>query len=214
MTKLFICGVCGRSIIEGELCNCPFCGAHKDKVYEYKASKNKWRCNVCNCEFDEKPDICPVCGAKADRIVEIHSNPNKQDTDFDNIAEVDLKNVQKALDVEVSNSTFYFSAAEKSDCVEEKYLFQSLGEVEREHAIIWQKVLNLKNLPTSDDMAHTSSLINLKESHSREDKAIKFYAEAANSSIDGRIKILFEALVEIETDHLKMSETRIDNFAK
>ncbi|MFX1414952.1 MAG: ferritin family protein, partial [Promethearchaeota archaeon] len=48
-----------------------------------------------------------------------------------------------------------------------------------------------------------------EESHSREERAIKFYNEAAVKSSNPRIKEIFEAFVEVETDHLKLSEQRL-----
>lgn len=214
MTKLLLCGVCGRSFISGEVCNCPFCGAHKNHVFEFKAKTAKWRCSVCGYECDDLPDRCPVCAAKAERFVHIDPQNDESKSLFDlELSEIDITNAQKALDVEVSNSTFYFCAAKKSDSLNERYLFQSLGEVEHQHAVIWKNVLKLQEMPNGDDGCSTSGFLNLKESHEREDKAIKFYAEASETSENEKLKMLFKALVEIESDHLKMSADRIEAMA-
>lgn len=203
--------MCGKPIISGEVCNCPFCGAHIKYISEYQGQSAKWRCTVCNHLFDEVPDICPICSASPDKFVK-----NTDETDsFDlELKEIDVKNAQKALDVEVSNSTFYFCAAEKSDRQSERKLFLALGDVEYQHAVIWQNILKLKEMPKSDDKCSVSSLGNLEESHRREDFAIKFYAEAAETSENARMKSLFIALVEIETDHLNMSQLRIKSYSK
>ena len=50
---------------------------------------------------------------------------------------------------------------------------------------------------------------NLEESHARETRAIEFYRQAAAESANERIKQLFTAFVEVETDHLKLSEERL-----
>ncbi len=50
---------------------------------------------------------------------------------------------------------------------------------------------------------------NLEESHSREDRAIKFYSQAATEAKNARVKEIFEAFVEVETDHLHLSEARL-----
>jgi len=50
---------------------------------------------------------------------------------------------------------------------------------------------------------------NLEESHSREDRAIKFYSQAAVEAKNPRVKEIFEAFVEVETDHLHLSEVRL-----
>ena len=49
----------------------------------------------------------------------------------------------------------------------------------------------------------------LKDSHARETRAIEFYKKAAAESENARVKEIFEAFVEVETDHLKLSEQRI-----
>jgi len=210
MTKLFICGVCGKAIIGDGACNCPFCGAHKQHISEYKTSKLKWRCSVCNNFFDKVPSVCPVCSASSSKFVKVGADGLPESVL--ELSTVDKDNAKKALAIEVSNSTFYFCAAEKSDKDEERKLFRALGKIEFEHAEIWQKTLGIKELPKSGDGCVTSSLANLKESFSREDSAIKFYAKAAESSNSPRMKMLFSTLVEIENDHLNMSSKRIKSF--
>jgi len=210
MTKLYMCSVCGKPIIGDERCNCPFCGAHTKYVLEFREQKSKWCCAVCNQLFDEVPHKCPVCGADKSKFVEVKE---KKDHSELKLSKQDIANAQKALEVEVSNSTFYFVAAKKSDQVWERRLFRALGEVEYEHAIIWQTILKLDQMPISKDDSSTSSLINLKESHAREEVAILFYGEAAVSSDNPRLKMLFKALVEIENDHLDMSEVRIKSLS-
>jgi len=210
MAKLYICGVCGKAIIGDGICNCPFCGAHKQHVSELRALKSKWRCTVCNNLFEKVPGKCPVCGAGSDKFVKVEQ---------DGLAEVSIKlsqtdkdNAKKALDIEVSNSTFYFCAAKKSSQEEERKLFLALGKIEFEHAEIWQKILEIKTMPKSGDGCVVSTLANLKEAFSREDAAIKFYARAAKGSDSPRMKMLFLALVEIENDHLDMSRQRIKSL--
>ncbi|MEI6144383.1 MAG: ferritin family protein [Candidatus Berkelbacteria bacterium] len=210
MTKLFVCGVCGKEIIGDGVCNCPFCGAHKQHISEYKTNKLKWRCSVCNNFFDKVPSVCPVCSASSSKFVQVPENELADDKLV--LSKTDKGNAKKAFAIEVSNSTFYFCAAEKSDKDEERKLFRALGKIEFEHAEIWQKILGIKELPKSSDGCVASSLANLKEAFSREDAAIKFYAEAAESSDSPRMKMLFSTLVEIENDHLDMSSGRIKSF--
>jgi len=50
---------------------------------------------------------------------------------------------------------------------------------------------------------------NLEESHARETRAIEFYQKAADEAENARVKQIFEELVVIETDHLKLSEQRL-----
>lgn len=167
-----------------------------------------WRCEICGDPYigDEAPANCPFCGVKKkymketrDAVVNFNLVLNAQD----------LANARHALDVEVSNSTFYFCAAAKTDNAEGRLLFKALGKVEAEHAAIWKKILKLDKVPQGNDTCHIANLENLQDSHARETQAIEFYARAARESHDPRIKQIFEALVEVETDHLKLSEQRM-----
>ncbi|MCK4531535.1 MAG: ferritin, partial [Candidatus Aenigmarchaeota archaeon] len=97
----------------------------------------------------------------------------------------------------------------KTDDEEGKLLFKVLGKVEAEHASVWRKILKLDSIPKGDDPCHVSNKENLEDSHARETRAIEFYKKAAEESENPRVKQIFEALVEVETDHLKLSEERL-----
>ena len=109
----------------------------------------------------------------------------------------------------MSNATFYSCAAEKTDDTEGKLLFKALGKIEAEHAAIWRKVLRLPKTPAGNDTCHRENVKNLNESHERETRAIAFYKRSAEESAHERLKQIFRALVEIETDHLALSEARL-----
>ena len=121
----------------------------------------------------------------------------------------DWANAEHALKVEISNATFYSCAAGKTDDPEGKILFKALGKIEAEHASIWRKILKRESLPPGSETCHMENVENLKESHARETRAIEFYKKSAAEADHPRIRQLFEALVEIETDHLFLSEERL-----
>lgn len=167
-----------------------------------------WRCEICGDPYvGEAPPLnCPFCGAHEQYIKEAKD----AEVNFDlELNETDKANAEHALQVEVSNTTFYFCAAKDTDDEEGKLLFKALGKVEAEHASIWRKVLKLNSVPSSNDSCHINNKENLQESHDREIKAIDFYRKAAQESKNQRIKQIFIALVEIETDHLKLSGERL-----
>jgi len=168
-----------------------------------------WRCIICGDPYigSDPPDNCPFCGAyrkyiKAASEAEVSFNVK--------LSKKDKSNAERALEVEISNSEFYFCAARETDDDEGKLLFKALGKVEREHASIWKKILKKDSIPPGNEDCHESNIDNLKESHERELRAIKFYKKAAQEAENARIKEIFEALVEVETDHLQMSEERLE----
>ena len=88
-------------------------------------------------------------------------------------------------------------------------MFKALGKIEAEHAAIWRKILKLAKVPTGNETCHTENVQNLNESHERETRAIAFYKKAGGESDNSRVRQIFEALVEIETDHLHLSAARL-----
>lgn len=167
-----------------------------------------WRCEICGDPYigDSPPDNCPFCGAHKVYIKEA----KEADVNFDvELNEKDKVNAEKALQVEVSNAAFYSCAAMKTDDNEGKLLFKALGKVEAEHASIWRKILKLGSASRDEDSCHVNNKENLEESHKRETSAIEFYKKAAEESENKRVKQIFEALVEVETDHLQLSEDRL-----
>lgn len=123
--------------------------------------------------------------------------------------EKEKANAGKALELEISNSEFYFCAAEKTDDEEDKPLFMALGGVEAEHVSIWRKILKLDKINLGKGQCSESNITNLEESHNREEMAIKFYREAVKESENAFVRKIFGALVQVENDHLKLAEERL-----
>lgn len=167
-----------------------------------------YRCTVCGDAYigTNAPPNCPFCGAHIDYIKEAKEVVVNFDVP---LSARDQANVDHALKVELSNSAFYACAANQSNDPEGKILFKALGKIEAEHASIWRKILKLGSVQPGNDACHTENVENLQESHERETRAIAFYRKSAAESDHPRIRQLFEALVEIETDHLYLSEERL-----
>jgi len=167
-----------------------------------------WRCEICGDPYigETPPANCPFCGAHLRYIKEAC----KTAADFDvQLNSRDRANVEHALEVEISNSAFYFCAAMQTNDPEGKLLFKALGKVEAEHASIWKKILKLPSIPAGSEQCYPENSENLRESHRRETNAIEFYKISAKESENPRIRQLFEALVEVETDHLHLSQERL-----
>ena len=167
-----------------------------------------YRCIICGDAYigASPPPNCPFCGAHVGYILEAQ----EAQVNFDvPLSGKDQANVEHALKVEISNSAFYACAANQTNDPEGKILFKALGKVEAEHASIWRKILKLGSVAPGADACHTENVENLKESHERETRAIAFYRKSAADTDHPRIRQLFEALVEIETDHLQLSAERL-----
>jgi len=164
-----------------------------------------FRCEICGDPYvgESAPDNCPFCGAHKVYI----KDANEAEAVFNvELNETDRSNAEHALEVEVSNATFYACASKKSEDEYGRLLFKALGKVEAEHASIWKKILKRDSVPEGNDLCHETNNENLKESHARETRAIEFYRKAAEESENTRVRELFNSLVEIEKDHLVFSE--------
>jgi rubrerythrin len=166
-----------------------------------------WRCEICGEAFiGDEASNCAFCGARKGFMKAFHEAIVSFDVSLE---PSDMKNVETALELELSNTAFYNAASALCKEVEAQKIFHALAIVEAEHARIWKKVLKMVELPIVKEKASASYRENLMESHIREEKAIKFYREALKASKDARVRQILGALVLVETDHLKLSEERL-----
>jgi len=180
----------------------------KNPCEERETMVKLWRCVICGDPYVgvNPPNNCPFCGAHGEFIREAKDAVVTFEV---SLSERDRSHAEHALQVEVSNAAFYRCAAEKTDDAEGRLLFKALGKIEGEHAAIWRKVLRLSGIPAGNETCHAENLKNLNESHERETRAIDFYRKAARESDSERLREIFQALVDIETDHLHLSEARM-----
>ena len=172
---------------------------------------NVYICKICGEAYigEEAPSRCPFCGAFKKFFVNSKEYDDSGAFDVE-LSEKDKRNAEKALEVEVSNTIFYKCSSKKTPELDGQKLFKILAKVEGEHASIWKKILKLEKVdfPKYDKCA-SEYTPNLQESHEREERAIKFYGQAAMESTSPRVKEIFQALLEVETDHLHLSEERL-----
>ncbi|MHA1930913.1 MAG: ferritin family protein [Promethearchaeota archaeon] len=168
-------------------------------------------CRICgeSMILEGKPSRCPFCGAYDKYLVDSKEYDDTGDWDVE-LNETDKANAEKALGVEVSNALFYKCSAKKVKEIDGKKLFKILGKVESEHAAVWKKILKLKEIKWEPaETCEADYNADLKDSHAREERAIRFYGEAATAAENPRVKEIFQAFVEVEIDHLKLSEERL-----
>ncbi|UCG69782.1 MAG: ferritin [Thermoplasmata archaeon] len=168
------------------------------------------RCRICGDPYlgEEIPTNCPFCGAPAKYMIPAS---DWKDPEIDGLSQISRNNLQSALELEIENTKFYLCASEMTKNVEGKQMFKALFKIEREHASIICKILKKEKTSISLDKlaCYPSYKDNLKDSHDREERAIKAYSQFFKEAKEPRIKEIFGALVLIETDHLKLSEERM-----
>jgi rubrerythrin len=169
-----------------------------------------FRCRICGDPYlgEETPTNCPFCGAPAKYIAmaSYWEEPIVVD-----ISEKSRENLLSALQLEVDNIRFYKCATEMTENREGKQMFRALAKIESEHASMISKLLHIeKPTVTLDKIAcYPTYQENLIDAQKREEKAIKEYSQYFKESKEPRIKEIFQALVQIESDHLRLAEERI-----
>ena len=166
-----------------------------------------YRCRVCGEVYigEEKSKSCPFCGAHEDYFVLAGEwELLKSET----LSEVTEENLRKALDLEINNTNFYRTISSGSKDIRVASMFKGLSKVEREHASAICKHLRIEK-PDSDagsDKAVDSDSANIEEANRRERRAVRFYGEASAQADEPEIKEFFKALMQIEADHIELTQ--------
>ncbi|MFH1305168.1 MAG: ferritin family protein [Candidatus Omnitrophota bacterium] len=165
-----------------------------------------YRCNVCGEVYiGEKRSVsCPFCGAHGKYFVPAKDWKLLRAA---SLSDASRENLKKALDLEINNTNFYKAVSEKSKDVHTSSMFKGLSKVEREHASAICKHLEIEK-PDSNagsDKAVDSDEENIKEANKRERNAVKFYGEALFQASEPEIKEFFNAVMQIESDHIKLT---------
>ncbi len=167
-----------------------------------------YRCKICGEGYigDSSPTHCPFCGAHEEHIVPAGdwSWPEVE------LTEVSRKNLVAALELEVSNSEFYFCAARKASNEADQVMFKRLAKVEREHADTIVKLLKIDgpDISKNKDECSKENSNNLRESNERETNAIQHYTQFLALATEERVREVFSAIIEIEKDHLSLTDGR------
>ena len=130
------------------------------------------------------------------------------------ISDVSKASLEAALKLELDNTAFYLCAMNAAQESGDEYgyaKFKALKKVENEHAEVISKTLQIKEPPLETVHCSKDFKENTQEGWEREDRAIKAYANFAQLAPEPMLKQFFNALVEIETDHL---ELHVDDLKK
>ena len=174
---------------------------------EYMAKIKVYRCRICGDPYIgiEAPTRCPFCGALQDYFIEA-GDWNKNEFNVD-LTSFEKKNLEAALQLELDNAAFYECAKAKAEKRKDEYYlakFKALMKVEREHASAISKFLKISRPDLEKKMCNTDIKANTKEGWERENRAIKAYETFRDEASSPRLQEFFNALVEIETDHLEL----------
>jgi rubrerythrin len=166
-----------------------------------------FRCRICQDPYigTEAPSRCPFCGASKEHLI-YAENWDWSQYDIE-ISETSKANLERALKLELDNTAFYKCARDAAQSAQDDYgyaKFKALMKVEKEHAEVITKALKI-NVPDIEEIKCSANYHeNTQEGWDREDRAIKAYAKFAEEAPEELLKMFFNILVEIETDHLDL----------
>lgn len=173
---------------------------------------NFYRCLICGEVYmgDSVPSNCPFCGAKSRYLVPIEEWVD-ENTGLGDLSDVSRANLEAAIQLEVNNAPFYRDAMKRAKSIELQGIFKYLAKIEQEHASVVRKILKgeLPQPEPGKEIAGDDETANLQAAHEREKHATKFYADAAKQAVEPRVKKVFLALSEIESDHVKLEGSRL-----
>ncbi|MEM7816275.1 MAG: ferritin family protein [Candidatus Aenigmatarchaeota archaeon] len=162
-----------------------------------------WRCRICSKAYisSENPCVCPFCGAHSKWIVPAEKwkpEPNIK------LSEKSRKNVEAALVLEKSNTSFYLCVSRTSTDPFIKGMFTALARVESEHVGVFSSVLGSSGKECPEQPCTTEDRKSVSESLEREIKAVATYGKFLGETKEKRLRDIFSALVEIEGDHIRI----------
>jgi rubrerythrin len=162
------------------------------------------RCLICGDLYlgTERPSRCPHCGSVGEYLVPAAEWVD-ENRSLGELSPVSRRNLERALHLEVDNDAFYGEAMEHADTVELEGVFKYLRKIEREHASVIRKILtgDLPELSADRPRGVDDTTANLATARRLELEAIVFYTQAGVEAVEERVRRVFRALTEVETDH-------------
>lgn len=178
---------------------CRICGAiiTKDN-YKYN--------NILFGEENSQNKIlyCPFCGVDSKYI-----DVNEDGKTTISIEEVNLETIgilDHAMKLEVFNGDYYKEASKICKLQKNRDVFKALSSIEYMHACIHKRYGGFKRLPELNKLnySHYDDEKFIKIAQIREEHAVSFYEKYSKKVFDENIKLIFDALIKVEIDHIRL----------
>lgn len=162
-------------------------------------------CQICGDAYIglEKPKNCPFCGAR-ENYIKLGKDANPIVNQEIEISGASKENLKKTYDLEVKASAIYTCMAGKAKSYEIKAMYKRLAKVELEHAVIVTKLLKTERPEIKTESCSEEDVDNFKKTIDLEEHASQLYAEFAQAATEQNIRILFTALIRVESDHIEL----------
>lgn len=168
---------------------------------------NVFKCRICVDPYvgNTKPSNCPFCGAPAKFIILAE---NWVEPEVPELSDASRNLLEESLKMEIDNVRFYRCAMKSAKEPLPLEMFRALARIETGHVSTARKLLGQPDEDIADGpdiCSATSSEEHLQEALRREHEGVAFYTSAAESAQEELVKEFFAALVEVEADHISLS---------
>lgn len=175
---------------------------------------NLYRCNICGEAYigELKPSHCPFCGAHSHWLVYAKDYVEPQLLE---LTEKSRKNLEFTYNLEVNASQIYHCIRKKTKDEFILGMFKAISKVELEHAELVGKLIDKDpgcEIPLKKELCTEDRKESLDKTKILETNAIKNYKKFLNEATEQRVKDIFQALVEIEQDHLDMVNANLQIY--
>jgi len=162
-------------------------------------------CRICGEVYlgREIPPSCPFCGVENKYLA--LGNVWKFEDNIE-ITAKERENLEKALELEMSNTKFYKCVSKTVPDSQLAKMFKGLSRVEKEHADVFRKILKRDDFPKVHESCNEDIEKCLSGSLLREKGAVEFYQKALSEAETPRVKEVLEAIMKVEKDHIELDE--------
>ena len=170
-----------------------------------------FRCKICGEAYvgNSKPTHCPFCGAHVKWLVDAKEY---EEPKIPELTEVSKKNLEFAYDLEVNAAKIYHCMRKRSKDEFIVGMMKALSKVELEHAELIGKLLGKDpgcGIELNKDLCTEDREESLKKTAELEANAIAHYKNFLEEATEQRVKDIFEALIDVEQDHLDLTEKEL-----
>ena len=170
-----------------------------------------FRCKICGEAYvgNNKPTHCPFCGANIKFFVDAKEY---QEPVIPELTEISRKNLEFSYDLEINAAKIYHCMRKKSKDEFIIGMMKSLSKVELEHAELIGKLIGKDpscKIELNKDLCTEERTDSLTKTAELETGAIAHYKKFFEQATEPRVKEIFEALIEVEQDHLDLSNANL-----
>jgi len=181
-------------------------GNYSDYLNKEEAMVMIFRCKICGeaSLAERKPTHCPFCGAHERWLVDAN---DYIEPEVPELTEISRKNLEFTYDLEINAAKIYHCIRKKTKDEFILAMFKAISKVEFEHAELVGKLIGRdpgSEIPFVDKLCTEDRGESLHKTELLEDEAIKHYKKFLEKATEPRVLEIFEALIEVETDHLEL----------